>query len=581
MTAVPMLRPRRAAAGLLAAAVVSLLAGCGGSKAPGLGADPAQLVPGSAPLYLGAIVRPHGALEERAREAGRALTGAPHPYAGLLGVIRTPGSPALDFERDLAPWLGGQAGIFLSPPGARGPANASGGDYERLLSLLRAGVLGGGGATFPFAGARAQGAIVLDSTDSDSARAFVALQARRAGARPVTYRGVSYQLASDGTAMGVVGGSVVLGSDAGVRSVIDTAAGAASLARSQAYSRLVALAPRDALAHLFTSASAVGAARASAPASLSDLLQALAGSSPANVSLVPAETSLALDVDTLAATGASARSGLAAADAEGASALGELPGDAFLALGLGQARTRLAASAQAIKALTALGAPSGVSASSTGISVSGLLGAMLAPLGILTQDTAQARRDFQSWMGAAGIFASGSGLLDLRGAVVISSSDASASRAAVDKLAAALRRQGGVVQGLSLPGAEAAVEVRLEQLPVALVVAAGRDSGGKAKFVIGLGEASVTAALNPSSTLASSASVANASAALGEGLKPSAIVGVPTLLSLLEGLGLTEDPSIAPLVPYLRAISSVYAGSRNFAGDAQRLRIVADLREGG
>jgi len=99
--------------------------------------------------------------------------------------------------------------------------------------------------------------------------------------------------------------------------------------------------------------------------------------------------------------------------------------------------------------------------------------------------------------------------------------------------------------------------------------------------VIGLGEASVTAALNPSSTLASSASVANASAALGEGLKPSAIVGVPTLLSLLEGLGLTEDPSIAPLVPYLHAISSVYGGSRNLGGDAQRLRIVADLREGG
>src|SRR5436190_3886315 len=445
MAAVSVLRPRRAAAGLLAAVVVSRLAGCGGSKGPELGADPAQLVPGSAPLYLGAIVRPNGALEKRAREAGRALTGAPHPYAGLLGVIRTPGSPALDFERDLAPWLGGQAGVFLSPPGARGRPNASGGDYERLLSLLRAGVLGGGGATFPFAGARAQGAIVLDSTDSDSAHAFVALQARRAGARPVTYRGTTYQLAGDGTALGVVGGSVVLGTDAGVRGVIDTAAGGASLARSQAYSRLKALAPHDALAHLFTSASAVSAARASAPASLSDLLGALAGSSPANVSLVPAESSLALDVDTLAATGANARHGLAAADAEGPSALGELPGDAFLAVGLGQARTRLAASAGAIKALTALGAPSGASASSTGISVSGLLGAMLAPLAILSQDTAQARRDFQSWMGAAGIFASGSGLLELRGAVVISSSDALASRAAVGKLSAVLTSQGGVV----------------------------------------------------------------------------------------------------------------------------------------
>jgi hypothetical protein len=58
-------------------------------------------------------------------------------------------------------------------------------------------------------------------------------------------------------------------------------------------------------------------------------------------------------------------------------------------------------------------------------------------------------------------------------------------------------------------------------------------------------------------------------------------VQVPTLVGLLEALGLTEDATIAPLVPYLRAISSVYAGGRDLGGGVQRLRVVVDLREAG
>ena len=228
-----------------------------------------------------------------------------------------------------------------------------------------------------------------------------------------------------------------------------------------------------------------------------------------------------------------------------------------------------------------LGGPPSGQASASGISVSGLLGAILAPWDALTQDTAQARRDFQRWMGPAAIFAAGSGLLDLRAALVISSSDASASRAAVAKLADALRLRGAVVQPVSIPGTDAAAEARLEQLPIALVIAAGRDSLGQAKFVLGLGEASVTTVLQRSTTLGGVAAAASAAAALGEGIKPSALLQVPTLLSLLEGVGLTEDATLAPLLPYLRAISSVYAGSRDLGGGAQRLRVVVELREGG
>jgi hypothetical protein len=295
--------------------------------------------------------------------------------------------------------------------------------------------------------------------------------------------------------------------------------------------------------------------------------------------MVPAQGSVALDVDTLPAA-AGAPSGLAGADPAAGSALGELPGDAFLAVGIGRGSARIGAYTRAIKHLTALGGPSGGQTGAGGISVSGLTGAILAPLEVLTQDTSQARRDFQRWMGPAAIFAGGSGLLDLRAALVIGSTDASASRAAVAKLAAALRRKGAVVQPLAVAGTDASSEVRLEQLPIALDIAAGRDSLGQAKLVLGLGEASVTAALHPTSTLGGIATAASAAAALGEGIKPSTIVQVPTLVSLLEAVGLTEDATIAPLIPYLRATSSVYAGSRDLGGGAQRLRVVIELREG-
>src|SRR5204862_7048776 len=125
----------------------------------------------------------------------------------------------------------------------------------------------------------------------------------------------------------------------------------------------------EARAHRFgCGAAASGAACASAPASVSDLLGALAGSSPANVSLLPAQASLALDVDTLPPAGGT-RSGLASADPSAAGTLSELPGDAFLALGIGGGSARLGAYARAIRDVLALGGPPSGQASASGISV--------------------------------------------------------------------------------------------------------------------------------------------------------------------------------------------------------------------
>jgi hypothetical protein len=214
-----------------------------------------------------------------------------------------------------------------------------------------------------------------------------------------------------------------------------------------------------------------------------------------------------------------------------------------------------------------------------GLNVKGLLEGLLTPLSELGAPSAQARHDFASWMGSAGIFASGASLLELKAAVVIASTNPALSRAAVAKLAAQLHKAGGSVSPVSIAGADAAIGARLSGLPVELDIADGRDSSGQSKFVLGIGAASVADALNPPSTLSGSASYAAASTTLGEGIKPSLTLDFPTLLSLIEGVGLTEDPTISKFVPYLRNLTTLAGGGHSLGGGVERFRLVLGLRQ--
>jgi len=564
------LRPITATAALTATAAV--LAGCGSSPSTGTSADPASAVPAAAPLFAGATVRPGGSAKAAALTAGQTLTSTSDPYMRLLAVLQTPGSPALNYEQDVAPWLGPQAGIFLSSLGGSG----------QLASLLEQGLLGGSSSTvtsFPFGAGGAQGAIVLDTTDAAKASAFLDRQAQHAGAHANSYRGVSYQSTAGGIAFGLVDRFAVIGSDSAIHAVIDTTLGGAPLSRASNYSTLLAAAPQGALAHVFSDGQP--AKPAASQQGLSALLALLAGAHATNVSLVPSASSIALDADTLAGSGESgARStagGLLSSGSEGAQALGELPGDSWLAVGLGHVGSTLGEDVAGLRELASLGS-AGPTAGAAGLSVSGLIGGLLTPLNVLAANSTQARSDYASWMGSGGIFASGASLLELKAAVVIASTNPAASRAAVAKLAAQLRAGGGSVQSVSISGTEAAVGVRLSGLPVVLDIAAGRDSGGQAKFVLGLGEASVAAALNPTSLFSASAAYQAAATALGEGIHPSLSLEFPTLLSMLEGIGLSEDPTISKFVPYLHNVTTLAGGGRGLTGGVQRFRLVLGLR---
>ncbi|HEX4436724.1 MAG TPA: DUF3352 domain-containing protein [Solirubrobacteraceae bacterium] len=557
-------RPYLSALALLLALLA--LAGCGSSShADGTEADPATAVPAAAPLYLGVTVRPSGSERSGALAAGLDLTGTANPYKRLLGLLRTTGSPPLNFERDVAPWLGPHAGLYLSSLGSA----------EALLAPLQKALAGSGSLEgLSFSSGGLDGALVMDTRDASAARAFLATQAKRAHAHSTSYRGVSYEVASGGLAFGLVGRLAVIGSEAGLRGVIGTTQGEAALSAAGGYGKLTAAAPSEAIGHLYVNPGVAGAAGKGAS---SGLLALLGSGRQANVSLRASAGRLTVDVDTLAASsGPRSAGGLLAYDPEAAQALSSLPGESWLAIGLGHVGTNLAADAAGLSALGSL-TGSEASASST-ISIGALLGGLTKPLQILGAGTASAKRDFTGWMGSGGVFAAGSSVLELKAGVVISSNDPARSRAAVGKLGAALRKAGDEVTHANVAGAEAAESVRLPGVPLVVYIAAGQSQSG-ARFVLALGEAGVQAALEPQSTLSGTAPQSAATATLGEGIKPSLMADFPTLLALLEGVGLTEDPTVAPFLPYLRASSTLSGGGVALSGGVERFRVVLGLNQ--
>ena len=568
--------PKRVLAALAAsvslATATGLLAGCGSSKPPSTSADPASVTPAGAVIYVGATVRPPAAVAKQALAAGRAFTHQANPFLQLLAALQTPGSATLDYSRDVAPWLGAHAGIFLS----------SWRSSSGLPLLLERGLLGSGssGSAFPFTGGGAEGAIVLDTSNATKAHTFLEGQARRAHARARSFRGIHYRSSPEGVCFAIVKRFAVIGSEAALHQVIESAASGGSLAQAGSYTKLLASAPAHALAHVYLKPA--GTARPAGEEGLPDLLQALAGVREANASLLLAPNSLSVDADTLASAGSQAEGGLLSGDPQAAQALNELPGESWLAIGLGHLGATLSKDAQDIGQLVSLGSALGSSgpvAPTNSFGLGPLLQALTAPLQVLGADNAQAKREFASWMGSAGIFASGASLLELRAAVSITSTNGARSRAAVGELAAALRKTGTASIGpASIPGADAAVAARLNGLPLPLYIADGVATGGQRKFVLGLGEASVTAALHPSSTLESSTSRAAAASSLGEGIQPSLIVSFPPLLSVFEAAGLLEAPPLSQFLPYLRTLGVLTGGGRQLSGEVQRLRLTVGLQ---
>jgi hypothetical protein len=535
---------------LLAAAA---LAGCGSSGSGN--ADPATVVPASAPLYASIAIKPSGGSKGNAEAAAKKLTHLAEPYGSLAQALLSSEGAQVQFKRDIEPWVGDEAGVFVTsldtsalPQGASSvQALVEGGLTSGISSAIGAAGFGKG----------SQGAIVLATGDVGGARSFLQRRAHEQGAHAAGYRGVAYELTANGVAEGIVENFAVIGSEAGMKSVIDTSLGGAAITTAAGYTAP----PKEAIASAYVKPEELAKAfkgSAGAAGGVALLGQLFAGAQSASLSVTPSSNSISLQGDVRSASGTTPLFGK-----EGARALGELPGTSWLAAGVGDTGANLPRALALLRGVASLGA-STVFSSFGGPSIERVLKALESPQAKLSQD-------FGSWAGAGGMFISGSGLFNLQAGLVIDSKDPAASKSAVAKLGALMKSAGATVAGAQIPGTDAAISVKLQGFPAVIFVA-----DGAGKFVLGLGQQSIQGAISPSSTLSTSPAYSSAAAILGGGIEPSLIVEFPTLLGFLEGIGLTQSPGLSNLIPYLKSLGTLTAGAGGEPG-VERFKLVLGL----
>jgi hypothetical protein len=592
----------------LVALLATAFAGCGSSPS-GTSESPATVTPSSAPLYIDAVVKPEGSLKTDATTAAHTLTGRQHPFEGLLKLLAGPSGKTPNYAQEVEPWLGTHAGAFLNSKGLdQAEGLLSGETLEKLLSEgysgLEAALLGQNGLQAVLGTSSAQGALVLDTSDVEKAKSFLEGQAHGAGGHTTSYHGVTYQVSPDGIAEGIVHKFAVIGSEAGIKSVIETAGGGPSLAQASSYSKLTSTAEHGALANAYLSPEELESAlkagnggntgggsgssggntssgssdESSSAESILPLLEGLLGNpGQLYLSVIPSSNQVALNLDTLPATssaGSSGSSGSASSSTEsgagnteplgesGAQVLRGLPGSSWLAVGIGNLGDALGHGAQGLGALGSLG---------SALDIDGIdFGKLLAPL---TSRSLNVQRDLLSWAGPTGIYVSGSSVLALQAALVITSKNSARSRAAVAQFAQAYREAGGQTSPTSVPGTETAVTVRLPSFPLELTIAAGQG-----KFAAGLGASSIKEALNPQSTLGSAPSYTSAMSTLGGGIEPSALIEFHVLSGLLESIGLNQASGFSGFASAIAPLGAVTAGGGQSLSDGvKRARVVASL----
>ncbi len=236
--------------------------------------------------------------------------------------------------------------------------------------------------------------------------------------------------------------------------MIDTSQGASALAGASGYAKLTGVSPKGALAHVYANPSAAGGSR-TRPAS--GLLGVLTGGHQANVSLLASAGSLTLDLDTLTPTGSTSSGGLLSSDPEAAErswrtarriVAGDRPRPPRREP---RGRRRCAARAQLAGRLAWRHRRRSTGRREHAQPEVAAGRDELARLKCSAPNNAAARRTTRAGWARPGIFASGGSLLELKAAIVIDSKNPARSRAAVDKLAAALRRSGGELRKVQHP----------------------------------------------------------------------------------------------------------------------------------
>lgn len=510
--------PRRLAATALCAAGLVLSAGCGSDDDPSpsssSGASAASLVPAAAPFYGEVAVRPDG---DQA-EAIKALTQKIAPGEDLGKRITTlleKGGSKRSYARDIEPWLGEKAGgvvTALPQGGSEAP------DY----------------------------ALLIDTTDVEKAKA--ALRGFSDGkSQEKSHAGTSYLFdAEEKTAGAVIGKQLVVGSEAGLKAIVDAAKGP-KLADVEEFKTMreqvepgVAFFYGD-FRRLLDLAKGADLSRAGVTQAQLDGYRELLekqGIRQVALSLVAKADSIRLD----SAYTSRAKDG----EDDGAEVVAGLPAGAWLAFGFGDLGKGVM---DAFGQLKAFG--SGGSASGAGPlpDFDAAIKSFEQQIGLDLED------DLLSWMGRGGLFVRGASITEIGGALVVESKDEARTRATLTKLRELATKSGFMASDIRTEGIDAGFQLQIPGAPIAVFVALG-----KGKFVLAANESSLKEALDPAETLSDDAAFKASADQLG-GAKPTFFLDFRTVVQFLD-LTVGSDPGYAKAKKYLDAFTTITAGSK-------------------
>ena len=511
---------------LVVLAVLVPLAGCGSGSGGGNGdADPAKLVPASAPVYVEITARPEGSTRDDAEAAAKKLLKTDDPGAKAQQLFDQAFKDQGVSWKDFEPWLGQRVGAFFTS----------------------------------FAD-KAQGAFIFTSTDDGKAKDTLGKLLRKddngkAQVSQRTYKDVSYDYdANDKDALGTVDGYAVFGSESGFKQAVDVSKGGQNITSNKDFTAgRDAVGAGDSLANAWTNPQTLLDAIGSNPQAsqaLPALRQVFAqlGRSAA-ASFLAKSNALRLNFAAIGAPESGSRS-------SGADVAAALPSDAWLAVGIADLGKGLRKGIGQLNNLGNLG----------GVDVGGMMSQFESQADI------NLKRDVLSWMGDGALYARGKSLADLGFVFTVTSTNADRSKVAPKRIAHALHQFGASVRPADIPGYDSAYALRFPPLPFAFYVA-----GSGERVSIGLNPKAMSDVAGPKNKLGDAPAFDSATNTLGDGIRPSVLIDFPTVVQLLEGIGLGNNPDYKKAKPYLDAIGVISAGGTR-DGDTSKARAAVELR---
>jgi hypothetical protein len=205
-------------------AALLAIAGCGGGSSSS--GDPAQVAPAGAPVFIEATLQPQGSVKEDVESLSKKIAGVDDLGELIVSeaekAANDSGEP-LDFEKEIQPWLGEQAGMYLE--------NYDGNEFHGY-------------------------GVAIEATDSGAAEEFVEKQAKsqsKGAPKEGSYEGVGYFVnpTSEENVVGVFDGFLVIAENVkSFKAMVDASKGE-SLSESPSYEDATTSAPSDGIASVY------------------------------------------------------------------------------------------------------------------------------------------------------------------------------------------------------------------------------------------------------------------------------------------------------------------------------------------